>query len=255
MTMQHFPMSFQQFADELATQLLSRGERLLAISGAQGIGKSTLARLIADALAVRGKTVAVVSLDDFYLSQCERAELAKRIDPRLMQRGVPGTHQLAKALQLTRLHLAKQPIALPRFDKALDEPAATELARHYDCLIIEGWCIGVAPVEPLAATDAYSEFIERSLALYQAWFALLTPLLYLQAPDWATVCAWRWQQEQQLMAMRGLGMNAVQLEKFMQAFLPLTQRAGQQLPTLADWQLQLDCEHQIIRIETVNKVG
>lgn len=255
MTVQHFPMSFQQFADELATQLLLRGERLLAISGAQGSGKSTLAQCIADSLARTGKSVAVLSLDDLYLSQQERAELAKRIDPRLAQRGVPGTHQLTQALQLTRLHLAKQPIALPRFDKALDEPAATELACHYDCLIVEGWCIGVAPVESLAATDAYSQFIERSLALYQAWFALLTPLLYLQAPDWPTVCAWRSQQEQQLIASRGRGMNEAQLEKFMQAFWPLTQRAWQQLPKLADWQLQLASDHQIIRIETVNKVG
>lgn len=255
MTMTKFPMSFQQFAESLAAQLLSRGDRLLAISGAQGSGKSTLARLIADALSVKGKAVAVVSLDDFYFSQQQRAELAKCVDPRLMQRGVPGTHQLTQALQLTRLHLAKQPIALPRFDKALDQPAATELARHYDCLIIEGWCIGVAPVESLDGTDAYSQFIERSLALYQAWFALLTPLLYLQAPDWATVCAWRLQQEQQLIASRGRGMNEVQLESFMQAFRPLTQRAWKQLPTLADWQLHLDREHQIVRIETVNKVG
>lgn len=255
MTTQHFPMSFQQFADELARQLLSRGDRLLAISGAQGSGKSTLAQLIADALTARGKTAAVVSLDDFYMSQQERAELAARIDPRLAQRGVPGTHHLEQALQLTRLHLAKQPIALPRFDKALDEPAATELARHYDCLIIEGWCIGVAPKESLDTTTAYSQFIERSLALYQRWFSLLRPLVYLQAPDWSTVCAWRLQQEQQLIASRGCGMNAAELDMFMQAFLPLTERAMQQLPAVADWQLWLDREHLIIRIETVNKVG
>lgn len=253
--MHHARSSFAAFAAELAAYIQQHSLPILAISGAQGSGKSTLAQLIAGQLRQGGNCVGVVSLDDFYLNKASRAQLAASIDPRLQQRGVPGTHDLDAALTLTKRHLQGQSVALPRFDKALDEPGAAEPCQRYDCLIVEGWCIGLAPTEPLVPLDAYQCFIERSLALYQAWFARLTPLVFLQAPDWQQVCAWRLQQEQQLRASRGKGMSDAETAVFMQAFQPLTERAWQQLPSIADWLAVLDAQHQISRIETVNRVG
>ncbi len=80
-------------------QLHRNGRRLIGINGAQGSGKSTLCRLLA-LLLERGfsKSVAVLSLDDFYLTRDQREALAKQIHPLLQTRGVPGTHDVALAI-------------------------------------------------------------------------------------------------------------------------------------------------------------
>ena len=75
--------------------LIRRHERpayvpLIAISGAQGSGKSTLTTR-----AARDLSCAALSLDDVYLTRAERAALAARIHPLFAVRGPPGTHDLA----------------------------------------------------------------------------------------------------------------------------------------------------------------
>ena len=68
------------------------GPALIGIAGAQGSGKTTLAR----AAAVRLDGVAL-SLDDFYLERAERTRLGRSIHPLLAVRGPPGTHDLTLA--------------------------------------------------------------------------------------------------------------------------------------------------------------
>lgn len=245
---QRNPTSYAELARLFAAHIHTQRLPLFAISGAQGSGKTTLAHLIAASLGSLGTTAAVVSLDDFYLDQASRQQLARQVDLRLSQRGVPGTHDIASALAVTRRHLRGQAVALPRFDKALDEPAAAKAQRHYDCLIIEGWCLGVL-ADSTQAHDRYQRYVEAALTAYQPWFCLLSPLLYLQAPDWPTVCRWRAAQEQQLWHERGAGMTPAQLEAFMTAFAPLTARAGAQLPRQADCVVRLGSEHEICQLE------
>ena len=247
--------SFKALAQHLAKEILQTQRPLFAISGAQGSGKSTLAAMVADELRWHGVSVAVVSLDDFYLRKDARALLAQTVDGRLRQRGVPGTHSISAALALTKAHLQGRAIALPRFDKASDNPAATEPLQRYDCLIIEGWCLGVKPIELTGSHTRYQRYVEAALAAYQPWFQLLRPLLYLQAPNWQTVCQWRLQQEQALHAKRGFGMNDTELAAFMQAFRPLTERAWQQLPATATWCVALDAQHGVLAAQGKQIVG
>ena len=65
---------------------------LLGINGAQGSGKSTLADFISFALSDDSRApVAVLSIDDFYLTRSER-ERSRRSASVIKTRGVPGTH-------------------------------------------------------------------------------------------------------------------------------------------------------------------
>lgn len=63
------------------------GTEIFAISGAQGTGKTTLAKFLK--LALRKKydwSVARLSLDDFYFTRSERKNLGKNIHPLLSTR-------------------------------------------------------------------------------------------------------------------------------------------------------------------------
>ena len=70
----------------------------LAVSGAQGAGKSTFCSLLSTVLECsHGLRTAILSLDDVYLSRAERTTLATTVHPLCKVRGVPGTHDLALA--------------------------------------------------------------------------------------------------------------------------------------------------------------
>src|SRR5689334_18588644 len=81
-------------ADLLAARSRHCNQPLVfGVCGSQGLGKSTLARVLKEALLeAHGLSVAVLSLDDLYLSSAERARLARDVHPLLKTRGVPGTH-------------------------------------------------------------------------------------------------------------------------------------------------------------------
>ncbi|KUM52278.1 kinase [Rheinheimera sp. EpRS3] len=227
---------------------------IIGISGAQGSGKSTLATMLAQMFNTTGCSAAAVSLDDYYLSKAQRRQLAENVHPLLVQRGVPGTHNIAQALADARAVLAGEPVALPQFDKALDEPAAALPAQTLDILIVEGWCLGVpaqteaklaTPVNELEAHEDSSGRWRRYvntqlLGPYTEYWRLMTPLIWLQAPNWDCVCRWRAKQEQQLWQSRGKGMAEAELARFMLPFQRLTQASWQQLPTTADHIIRLD---------------
>src|SRR5690606_34530577 len=63
---------------------------LIGIAGAQGSGKTTLARAAAERFGA-----AHLSLDDVYLTKTERQTLARQVHPLFAVRGPPGTHDLA----------------------------------------------------------------------------------------------------------------------------------------------------------------
>ena len=94
---------------------------LLGINGAQGTGKSTLADFLKIALETqRGWRVAVLSIDDFYLTQAERAALGDQVHPLLRNRGVPGTHDtamLSRHVDDLRSLAEGEERRLPRFDR------------------------------------------------------------------------------------------------------------------------------------------
>ncbi|MDP5035750.1 MAG: kinase [Alishewanella sp.] len=247
--------AYRQVLQLLLQQIIPLARPLvLGISGAQGSGKSTLAKLLCGLLQQQGISAATVSLDDYYLSQHARRQLAAQVHPLLAQRGVPGTHDIHKALADVQAVLAGRAVALPQFDKAMDDRLADLPKQQFDVLIVEGWCLGVEaeaaevlaqPVNDFeAAADAkgvWRSYVNQQLAgSYAELWAFLQPLIWLKAPDWSSVCRWRAQQEQQLWQQRGKGMSATELAAFMLPFQRLTQASWQQLPTRANYTIVLN---------------
>lgn len=257
--------AYRHMLQQLFSTLHGLGRpQVIAISGAQGTGKSTLANMLAAGFCAQGLSAAAVSLDDYYLSKAQRQQLAQTEHPLLVQRGVPGTHDIQRAIKDANAVLAGRPVALPQFDKALDQPATPLAAQQLDILVVEGWCVGVQPqtaaelAAPLNTLEAVEDadgrwrrYVNAQLAgLYADYWRLLTPLVWLQAPDWDCVCRWRAQQEQQLWQKRGSGMTEAELSRFMLSFQRLTRAGWQQLPQRADCIITLDQQHNFVSISS-----
>ncbi len=228
---------------------------VLGLNGAQGTGKSTLARLLQRLLdRIHGVRAAILSLDDIYLSGAARLQRANTIHPLLATRGVPGTHDVDLGIRVLRCLREGRPIALPRFDKAKDErhPVAEwpPWEGRCDVVIFEGWCVGArpqradeleAPVNSLERLEDPSVdwrwYVNRELGgHYQALFAELDLLVMLRAPDFDRVYAWREEQEARLRATGGGPevMTPEEVRRFVMHFERLTRFMSEEMPGRAD---------------------
>jgi D-glycerate 3-kinase len=133
----------------------------LGISGPQGSGKSTLVSELSAALSAppHGLTIAVISIDDFYLTAANQHHLSTVLHPQnrlLAHRGHPGTHDLALAHGVfSALDTQTQPVRLPRYDKSRlggrgdrveEDQWGFELVPPVDVVLFEGWCVGFRSV-------------------------------------------------------------------------------------------------------------
>lgn len=250
----------------------SKKTMLLGIKGAQGTGKSTLADFLRLALETQhGWRVAVLSIDDFYLTKAERAALADRVHPLLATRGVPGTHDikmLSRYLELLRNLAEGEEQRLPRFDKAQDdrkgEPEWPLVRGPVELIILEGWCVGSAAQDDTDLARSINElerdkdptgdwrkYVNDRLASdYARLFAELDALVFLQAPSFDAIFRWRLEQERRLAASVPAGatgiMNESQIAEFIRYYERLTRSDLQRLPQNADVVLELDEQHNIV---------
>lgn len=248
---------------------------VLGINGAQGTGKSTLAQLIGEYFASTGENqVAILSIDDLYLTRDERDELAQQVHPLLRTRGVPGTHDVSLGISVIEQlkSLGKdEVVSIPRFDKSRDDRcAATDWSRvigPVDLIVLEGWCVGSqaesdadlqAPVNELESTEDADGRWRRSVndqlrGDYARLFSTLNGLLYLQAPDFGAILNWRTEQEQKLRQNAGKDANAImtdaQVAAFIQYYERITRNNFKELPGLADATIKLDDDHQAVSLE------
>lgn len=260
------------FPDALVAQALedalavAAGVPVLAISGLQGSGKSTLAAQVVALARQRRLRAATVSIDDFYLTRAERQRLARHVHPLLLTRGPPGTHDLGLAHATLDAIAARAPVALPRFDKLADErlPDAQWPWQQegLDLLVFEGWFLGTPaqherdlgpPLNALEreadADGRWRRWCNHALAQhYPALWQRCHRLWFLQAPDFAVVPRWRWQQEQNLQAAQPTrsSMSRAQLERFVQYYERVSRQALRTLPALADRVVVLDEQRRIV---------
>ncbi len=231
---------------------------VVGISGAQGSGKSTISEFIALALKeLCGQTVAVLSLDDFYLPKAQREALGRSVHPLCATRGVPGTHEVSLLLEtISRLLVALpgQTIRWPLFDKLADdraaEPAWNTQTGRPDAILLEGWCVALpadrvapwrGPINQLEAeADPQGAWISWSLEELRAHYAVLWKLLDLtvgiRLPDIETVVASRLLQEQRMQQARpsAASMDEAGVRRFVQHYERFTLALWDALPTVAD---------------------
>lgn len=277
---EHLPLSYAEDATqwflpllaELEIRLVTEKTRplIIGINGAQGTGKSTLAKLMASLLESKGFRVANLSIDDFYLSKARRCQLAEEVHPLLSSRGVPGTHDIRLALEILQQlgdASAKDNITLPEFDKAADDCVSSELCPELSgpihVIIVEGWFIGAKPQQASELESAVNEleamedaegrwrqFVNRRLAEeYQQLFSRLNLLIMLKAPGFEQVFDWRRLQEDKLRRSNtknttGL-MDDDQLRRFIQHFERLTRHCLDTVADRADLVFLLDKHHRI----------
>jgi len=187
---------------------------LLFLSGAQGIGKSTALQNIQKHYQNR---LAILGLDDFYLTLAERRRLAEAIDPLFAVRGPPGTHDLGflnETISALRQSDAQSRTAIPEFDKRMDDRAPQNDWTIFEgrplAILVEGWCVGALPVdlsaavsEPLNAVEAsdrsgaWRQHQNDQLAgPYTDLWDRADAFFHLSAPSFERVLDWRIQQEE-----------------------------------------------------------
>lgn len=253
----------------LAQQIAERSAdatrcQIVGISGAQGTGKSTLAQLLRAVLEHGfGLRLAVVSIDDYYLTRAQRAALASGVHSLLVTRGVPGTHDvpaLHAALRQLRELGPAQALELFRFSKAQDDrmDQTQQWTGPLDVVLFEGWCVGARPEteaelqEPINALEAsedsaghFRRFVNEQLAQgYADLWRELDMLVYLAAPNMDAVRAFRGQQEDELRALAAPGASGVMdgpaLQRFVQHFERVSASMLRTAPGYADVVLSLD---------------
>lgn len=253
---------------------------VLGIQGTQGSGKSTLADFLRLIFEHQYQLSCVsLSIDDFYLTRAERAQLAETAHPLLITRGVPGTHDVQLAIdtieQLTGARSASDgnPVNLVRFNKAVDDRAPEsdwdEVQAPVDIVILEGWCVGLRAEESRALIPPLNDLeriedrdaswrlhVNNQLAYqYPKLFNMLDRLVVLKAPSFECVYQWRLLQEKKLedkCRQEGTSTDKIlspaQVSRFISHYQRLTEHGLRTLPLLADWTLPLNADHQICEI-------
>lgn len=248
---------------------------VVGICGSQGSGKSTLSERLERQLALGGTKVALLSLDDLYLSHSARAALAARVHPLLATRGVPGTHDIALGDAVIADLLAGKATRLPRFDKATDTRVPASLwpvtGTKVDVLLFEGWCVGAVPQPEASLTvpvnalerdedpgGIWRRFVNAALAgPYRRLFAHIDLLVLLAAPGFEVVEGWRRQQERMLRERLefegqrlGRSLDDADIARFVSHYQRLTEHILSEMPGRADLVIRLDAERRVLGSET-----
>lgn len=232
---------------------------LIGVGGAQGSGKSFACRLLAMANQPR---FAHFSLDDVYFSRAVREQMAREQHPLFITRGPPGTHDIPYATgTIWQLQQGKW-TSLPRFDKATDDeaPRSTwpEVKTPAEAILVDGWCLGAKPVADGPPINALEEedadgFWRRATlrALeerYVPFFEHFDVIVYLQAPSWEIVRAWRGQQEEQTLGRALTAEENAALDRFVMHYERITRSmlAGNHS---AKWIVHLDEARNVVWVE------
>ena len=249
-------------ADRIAPLANPARPPVIGLNGAQGSGKSTMARETCAALRDNhGMTQVTLSLDDFYLPKQERQTLAREIHPLCATRGVPGTHDVALLQETLDSLLTAGPedlTALPGFDKLADDRNPATQWRSFvgrpDIIMFEGWCTGVreadlpewtGPINDLERQrdpeGAWFAWSHRALTAYEPIWNMFGLLISIEVPDMETVVESRMRQEQGLKSTSGRpAMDRAAVEQFVQHYERYTLAIWAAMPDRADILLRRD---------------
>ncbi len=167
-------------ADALALVKGRQDRRVLALAGAPGAGKSTLARLLVDGVNERlgADTAAYMPLDGFHLSNVQLEKLGLR-----HRKGASDTFDVRGYLALLHRLLTDTtyPIYIPDYERGLHEPVAARLVAQPEVRLIvtegnylacdgAGWREVREMVDELWYLDVHDDvretrLIERQMAL------------------------------------------------------------------------------------------
>lgn len=216
---------------------------LIAVVGAQGSGKTTLARAAAERFGA-----VQISIDDVYLTRAEREALSREVHPLFVTRGPPGTHDLGLLQQLIDTLSAAGPedeTLIPDFDKRGDDRRPVKDWRAFrgrpSAILIDAWCLAAmaedtpALADPVNALEAdqdpgggWRRAVNGFLGgAYADFIARFDAVLFLRAPSFDVVLDWRCQQEADLLGIAPAALPAAERERlagFIQYFERITRQ-------------------------------
>ena len=211
----YIPISFW-----IEDQYKKKGKTLfLGISGGQGSGKTTVAKILKIILKKFFKRkIYVSSIDDFYKTLKERKKISNTIHPLLKTRGVPGTHDISLVKKffycLKKKRFTK--FKLPKFDKSIDDRLKKKywfnMKEKPEIVILEGWCVGAKPQsnflikKPINTLEKYedqdftwrihvNEMLKKE---YKKIFEMIDHFIFMKIPNFGVVLKWRFIQERKL---------------------------------------------------------
>ncbi|KAF8545029.1 P-loop containing nucleoside triphosphate hydrolase protein [Trichophaea hybrida] len=217
---------------------------IIALSGPQGSGKTTITHHLATAFRAPPYSlyVAVLSIDDLYLRRHDQLLLAAaHPDNKLFShRGEPGTHDLALAARVFDTLLSRDDeVVLPVFDKSLHDGAGNRIeggvsvdGKKVDVLIFEGWCVGFRALQDDEVVRKYEQGmgsgnpleslleVNNALKGYDVLTDRFDLLIHIDAEDIGYVYEWRLQQEHAMIAAKGMGMSDAQVVEFVDGYMP-----------------------------------
>tara|TARA_Y100001968_G_scaffold281940_1_gene279496 strand:- start:193 stop:1203 length:1011 start_codon:yes stop_codon:yes gene_type:complete len=205
---------------------------IIGFSGLPGSGKSTLGFWIDSVARELSLDIKVISLDDFYLPGYEM-DIAMKGNPWNVPRGFPGSHSLDLLHQSLDTFLKTGVLASPIFDKSLRDGKGDRTGwckLKTKVLILEGWFVGCEPVSDLFKTQDWEEqkfgvflsqaekdyriLIQESLIEYSKIWKKLHKLWHLKSSNFDNTILWKYQQENQMIKLKGSGLKGNNLSDF-----------------------------------------
>ena len=240
-------------------------KKTLMIAGSQGSGKSTLSLLIKTYFKkFYKKDVVILSIDDFYLSSFQREKLAIKLKTNLFHtRGVPCTHNLKLLIEtVDKLKRNKFPVYIPIFDKVTDNKKKhNRKINKADLIILEGWCVGSKPIEPLYLKKNINDLEKKSdpnmiwrtaynqaLVEYQKLFNKFNYYIFINLPDWKYVINWKYKQELNLRSLSSDNHLKKKLYQFIQYYEKLSKWMSITCPDICNILITLDKNQKMKKI-------
>lgn len=252
--------------------IVNSNKKKFLISGSQGIGKSTLIKILKDNIEKYfDKKIMTLNLDDYYLSKDKRIKLSKTKHNLFKTRGVPGTHDIKKLKKnINDFEKSIYPISIPVFDKLIDDRSSKirKEKEKKDILILEGWCCGCPPLEKKFLDKNINElerledkdriwrnYFNRNLDNeYKKIFKIFDKIIFMEAPSFKFVFNWRSKQEKMNNSnyKNYKRMSKKELLYFISHYEKITKWMIKKLPNTADLVININNKQEIIKNKFIN---
>tara|TARA_Y100000590_G_scaffold469828_1_gene660032 strand:- start:5597 stop:6463 length:867 start_codon:yes stop_codon:yes gene_type:complete len=249
--------------------LNNSNKKMFLISGAQGIGKTTILNVIEkNFYFFFKKRILRLSLDDFYYSKKERNLLSQSIHSLMLTRGVPGTHNIEELSKIiSKFKSSKYPIYIPSFNKLKDTRNSYKkvIKKKCDILILEGWCCGSPPLskkylhhninileKKFDKNYEWRNYYNNKLKNeYSKLFKKFDKLIYFKTNSFNNVLKWRLNQERKMQKkykIKKNGMNKKEISEFVQYYEKITKWMIKKLPKQSSITIFVDKNQKIRKI-------